>query len=49
MAEALGLAWRESKLLEIGVEVTPMMLMGGSSCDEKSELSNVESDTHSSK
>ena len=48
VAEALELAWSDNTLLSTGV-VKPTMLTGGSSGDEKSELSNVDRDTHSSK
>lgn len=48
VAEALELAWSDNKLRSTGV-VKPTMLTGGSSCDEKSELSNVDRDIHSSK
>lgn len=46
--QAFELAWAKQAWLPDGIG-GPTKLRGGSSWDEKSELSNVESDTHSSK
>lgn len=48
MTAAVELAWSKEVLLPTGV-VKPTKLSGGSSGDEKSELSKVDRDTHSSK
>ena len=48
LTAALEFAWGKDAQSPTG-EATPTKLIGGSSGDEKSELSNVDSDTHSSK